>query len=75
MLWYDGETTDLGAFSAEAITNLGFGSGTSLADKVEEAKTAYSAGDGSGSREILNAFINELEAQKGKHIERSRPSS
>jgi hypothetical protein len=36
---------------------MGVGPGTSLADKVEAAQAAYTAGDVPGTCEILNAFI------------------
>jgi hypothetical protein len=42
--------------------------GKSLADKLTAARAAYSAGDGSGACKILGAFINQVEAQSGKHI-------
>jgi hypothetical protein len=44
------------------------GPGTSLASKVRAAQGAYTAGRESAACEILGAFINEVEAQAGKHI-------
>lgn len=47
----------------------GLGPGKSLADKIESAQAAYADGDESGTCEILSAFINQVEAQSGKHID------
>jgi probable HAF family extracellular repeat protein len=47
----------------------GVGPGTSLADKVKVAQTAYAAGDQTHTCEILNAFVNQVRAQAGKGIE------
>lgn len=44
------------------------GPGTSLADKVTAAQTAYMAGDTPRTCEILNAFVNQVNAQTGKSI-------
>ena len=59
--------------AAEQLATLlddvqGVGPGTSLADKVIAAQAAYTAGDTARAGEILNAFINQVNAQSGKSI-------
>jgi probable HAF family extracellular repeat protein len=46
----------------------GVGPGTSLADKVKAAQTALAKNDIPGTCSILNAFINQVKAQRGKSI-------
>lgn len=53
------------------ITTEGIGPGTSLADKVSEAQAALADGDDTEACEILNAFINQVEAQGEKKIDTS----
>jgi probable HAF family extracellular repeat protein len=43
--------------------------GTSLVDKMEAAQAGFSAGDEAGTCEMLRAFIHQVEAQSGKHID------
>ena len=47
----------------------GVGSGTSLADKVKAAQSAYTAGNHPLACEILNASINQVKAQSGRSID------
>ena len=47
----------------------GVGPGTSLAEKIEAAQAAYTGGDTPRTCEILNAFINQVEAQPEKIID------
>ncbi len=47
----------------------GIGPGTSLADMVSEVQAALGGGDNAEACEILNAFVNHLEAQAGKHVD------
>lgn len=62
------------AGAMEQLANLfaaveGIGTGTSLADMVSEVQAALSGGNDAEACEILNAFINHLEAQAGKHVD------
>jgi probable HAF family extracellular repeat protein len=52
----------------------GLGPGKSLADKVQAAQAAYSARDESRTCEILNAFVNQVNAQSGKSIAQTSAS-
>ncbi len=59
--------------AAEQLTNLcaaskGVGPGTSLADKCAAAQAALAAGHPGDAKSILNAYINEVNAQRGKKI-------
>lgn len=51
---------------ADAVADVG--PGTSLPDKVGEARTALAAGDSGTTRAVLRAFAQELTAQAGKRI-------
>lgn len=53
----------------------GVGPGTSLADKCAAAQAALAAGDPGDATSILNAYINELQAQRGKSIPASTANS
>ena len=53
----------------------GVGPGTSLVDKVAAAQAAYTAGDTPRTCEILNAFINQVEAQPEKIIDSGTAST
>ena len=46
----------------------GVGPGTSLADKISQAQAYVAAGDSTDAISTLTAFINEVQAQAGKHI-------
>jgi hypothetical protein len=46
----------------------GVGPGTSLADKVKAAQSALAHNDVKGTCSVLTAFINEVNAQRGKKI-------
>jgi nitrous oxidase accessory protein NosD len=74
-----GPGCDIGAFElvqetpaqllAELLTAVvGVGPGTSLADKVELAQAYLSSNDVPDTCSTLNAFINEVKAEKGKKI-------
>jgi hypothetical protein len=59
--------------AAEQLDNLaaavkGVGPGTSLADKVAQARAAVTAGDNATAVSILNAFNRQVGAQTGKSI-------
>ena len=54
------------AFSLGWIDNAGIAN--SLDQKLENAKVKISQGNKNAAKNILQAFINELEAQRGKHI-------
>lgn len=59
--------------AAEQLAELradvhGVGTGESLSAKVDAAQAAYSSGDERGTCEILDAVINFVDAQAGKHI-------
>jgi len=51
---------------ASAVTSVG--AGTSLYDKVSDARAALASSDVVGACSILRALLNELSAQSGKHI-------
>ena len=44
------------------------GIASSLDSKLDNAKTKLAAGDTTAAKNILNAFVNEVEAQNGKHL-------
>ena len=46
----------------------GIGPGTSLADKIAQARAAVRAGDGATATSILRALYREVAAQSGKKI-------
>jgi hypothetical protein len=46
----------------------GVGPGNSLAAKIEQAQSYLAAGDTPGTCSTLGAFVNEVDAQSGKHI-------
>jgi hypothetical protein len=48
------------------ITNQGIAN--SLDSKLGSAKSKLAAGDTTGAKNMLNAFVNEVEAQNGKHL-------
>ena len=50
---------------------VGIGPGTSLADKVDRAKTALAGGDEDTACEILAAFAHQVDAQTGVSISAS----
>jgi len=54
------------AFNLGWITNKGIEQ--SLNTKLENAKRKLDAGDTKTAKNILNAFLNEVEAQKDKHL-------
>ena len=49
-----------------SIDNQGIAN--SLDSKLENAKRRLEAGDGAAAKNMLNAFVSEVEAQKGKHL-------
>ena len=51
-----------------AAVVAGAGTGTSLADKIAEARGALAIGDTSGACSILAAFVREVSAQSDKHV-------
>ena len=59
--------------AAAQLSNLqtqvtGVGSGTSLASKVQSARTALASGDAKQAANVLQALINEAKAQSGKKL-------
>ncbi len=54
------------ALSLGWIDNQGVAS--SLDSKLDNARNRLVAGDTAAARNILNAFVNEVEAQNGKHL-------
>ena len=50
----------------------GVGPGASLADKIAQAQAYLAAGDSTDAISTLTAFINEVNAQAGKHIPASQ---
>jgi hypothetical protein len=58
---------------ANAVT--GVGPGTSLADKVASVQSDLAANDTGDACGTLNAFINEVNAQTGKHIKADMAAS
>ena len=67
-----GASDQLAALSA-AVS--GVGPGSSLADKVRQIRADVTAGNSSGACGLLNAFVNEVNAQTGKSISSSQASS
>ncbi len=53
---------------ALCTASQGVGPGTSLADKCGAAQKALAAGDTGEAKHILNAYIHEVKAQRGKKI-------
>ncbi|HEX4526891.1 MAG TPA: hypothetical protein VH108_09160 [Gaiellaceae bacterium] len=51
-----------------ATSVAGVGPGTSLFDKITDARTAFATNEISETCSILNAFINQVNAQSGKSI-------
>lgn len=56
-------------FADLAAAVVGVGPGSSIPDKVAEARTMFEAGDLLGSAEALRAFVQEVDAQTGKQID------
>jgi hypothetical protein len=54
------------ALSLGWITNQGIAN--SLDSKLDNAKSKLTAGDTTAAKNMLNAFVNEVEAQNGKHL-------
>jgi hypothetical protein len=51
-----------------AAAVAGVGPGNSLPAKIQQAETYLAAGDIADLKGVLNAFINEVQAQSGKKI-------
>lgn len=57
-----------GELAALSTASQGVGPGTSLADKCADAQAALAAGNPGDASSILNAYIHEVTAQRGKKI-------
>lgn len=55
-----------GLVAADEITNQGVAN--SLLQKLDHARERLAAGDAAGARSVLNAFLNEVAAQRGKKV-------
>jgi hypothetical protein len=51
-----------------SIAVIGVGPGSSLSDKLVQAKAYLDAGDSQAACEMLNAFLNQVRAQRGKKL-------
>jgi hypothetical protein len=61
LISYKHQSVSIGWIDNQGIIN-------SLDSKLDSAKMALTAGDSITAKNILNAFINEVEAQKDKHL-------
>ena len=51
-----------------SVAVIGVGPGSSLSDKLDQAKAYLDAGDSQAACEMLNAFLNQVRAQRGKKL-------
>lgn len=61
LISYKHQSVSLGWIDNKGIAN-------SLDSKLNSAKKKLAAGDSTAAKSILNAFVNEVEAQNGKHL-------
>ncbi len=58
---YKHQAVSLGWIDNQGIAN-------SLDSKLDNAKSRFAAGDTTAAKNVLNAFVSEVEAQNGKHL-------